>query len=311
LNVRAPGKVVLWGEYAVLTGAPAAVMAVNRYAAVDLKPGARHTRFSSKGFLTPGVYKADDRFCRAPTAAMAETVLRECGYTNYPIPFELLSDTRAFFADNGAKLGIGSSAALCTATYVAFCRLLELPASEQGAIAAHRAFQGGKGSGLDVAASWHGGVIRYENGAGTPWTWPADLHWRIIWTGTSASTLDSLGDFSAWRRQGNLSILDDLQQSCTALFEEFDLEGLHSYCSQLQALDADANLNIFTPGHQRLATIASAQGLVYKPCGAGGGDIGFACGDDVDALEAFAAAAATEQFVPLDLEIANHGVRAG
>jgi phosphomevalonate kinase len=311
LIVRAPGKVVLWGEYAVLADAPAAVMAVDRYAQVSLTPGGSYTRFTSRGFLTPGVYKADDRFCGAPCAAMAETVLSHFGNSRYPQPFSLCSDTSAFYSDGGAKLGIGSSAAVCNATYTALCRLLDQPASEAEAIQIHRTFQRGKGSGLDVAASWHGGVIRYQSGHSSSWQWPASLHWRVVWTGTSASTVSSLGDFNSWRQQGDQQELIELAALSSALFDNPDLTHLQAYCDQLEALDNAAQLNIFTPEHRRLATIAQQHGLVYKPCGAGGGDIGLACADDPQALDAFAAAAKHQQFVPLHLEIASHGVRAG
>lgn len=313
MKVQAPGKVVLWGEYAVLTGAPAAVMAVNRFAEVSLRPTTGHTRFSSRGFLTPGVYKADNTFCRAPTARMAETVLTHLGHSRYPQAFSLRSDTRAFFAGDGRKLGIGSSAALCTATYVALCKLLEQPASEAQAMDIHRQFQGGSGSGLDVSASWHGGVICFNNGRGAAWQWPADLHWRIVWSGVSAPTVSTLGSFKQWREQNGEDPLEliELQSLCKDLFNAPTLANLQHYCTALTALDEAAQLNIFTPEHQRLAKIAHTHGLVYKPCGAGGGDIGLACGADPQAINAFTVAAKAEQFVPLDLEIASHGVRAG
>ena len=38
IRARAPGKVVALGEYAVLEGAPALVLAVDRYAAATIAP---------------------------------------------------------------------------------------------------------------------------------------------------------------------------------------------------------------------------------------------------------------------------------
>ena len=38
IEYSAPGKAVVWGEYAVLEGAPALVMAVNRYATARVEP---------------------------------------------------------------------------------------------------------------------------------------------------------------------------------------------------------------------------------------------------------------------------------
>ncbi len=317
MTVKAPGKVVLWGEYAVLAGAPAAVMAVNRYAEVKLTPTTAYTLFSSQGFLTPSVYKADDQFCHAPAAQIAETVLAYLGHNRYPDRFSLCSDTTPFFAEDGRKLGIGSSAALCTATYVALCRWLDVTADVPQAIEVHRQLQGGKGSGLDVAAAWHGGVIRYEQLKGSAWAWPERLYWSVIWTGVSATTVSALGNFQTWRRQAAQDansneprVLDDLKSLCLILFDAPSVENMGDYVACLRAFDTAARLNIFTPEHQRLAKIATTHGLVYKPCGAGGGDIGLVCGEDPQAVAAFTDAARAEQFVPLDLEIASHGVRA-
>ena len=58
-EVLAPGKLVLIGEYAVLDGAPAAVLAINRGVRCEIRPGA--------GIITPD---GDTRFV-APALAGA------------------------------------------------------------------------------------------------------------------------------------------------------------------------------------------------------------------------------------------------
>ena len=302
---------MLWGEYAVLNGAPAAVMAVNRFAEVALNTNKDHWQFHSKGFLAPGLYTQHAAFNHTPAAAMAEVILKYWGLDEYPAHFALCSDSTDFFYHNGHKLGIGSSAAICAATYLALAELLQKPASMAEALAIHRSFQGNQGSGLDVACSWQGGVIRFQAGECVAMTWPNDIHWKVIWTGAVAQTQDSLNTFSQWQANADLSALHALSQASLSLCDGgFDLSKLSDYANTLRAFDEAARLNIFTPQHERLATIASTHGLVYKPCGAGGGDIGLACGDDVTELEAFQSAAAAEHFVPLDLEIAPHGVKA-
>ena len=250
-------------------------------------------------------------FNKAPAAALVEAVLRHWGYDELPTPFNVHTDSSEFYAAGGAKLGIGSSAAVCTATYAALAELLQIETSVEQAMAVHRQFQGGRGSGLDVAASWHGGVIHFQDGVSRPARWPADMHWRIVWSGASASTAAALDTFKQWQGRAETDALAALCASSTALCDApFNLSALDDYGRCLRALDQAAGLNIFTPQHERLATIASAHGLVYKPCGAGGGDIGIACGADPAALLAFQDAAAAEQFVPLNLEIAAHGVKA-
>ena len=306
----APGKVVLWGEYAVLTGAPAGVMAVDRYAHVHLEPRRQDWLFTSAGFVTPGLRKAGADFSDEPAAGIAQLILQNWDYQALPVPFGLHSDTAAFYLQGNTKLGIGSSAALCTVTYRVLADLLNRPASLAEAIAMHRAFQASKGSGLDVAASWHGGVIRFQNGEAQPQLWPEDLSWQVVFTGTSASTSTRVASFSQWLREHDPAPVRDLAQCSEALCAApGNLHAWHAYVAALAGLDRTAGLNIYTAPHNRLARLASEHDLVYKPCGAGGGDIGIALGTDSEALQRFASAADALHFVPLDMEIAANGVR--
>jgi D-serine dehydratase len=50
--------------------------------------------------------------------------------------------------------------------------------------------------------------------------------------------------------------------------------------------------------------------LVYKPCGAGGGDIGIAFGFEPEALNRFCQQVTTLKFINLDMEMALNGVKA-
>ena len=312
---RAPGKIVLWGEYAVLAGAPAAVAAVDRYANVELTPATDSWSFVSTGFLTPGVHNFSGQFTDAPSASMAEHVLRHFGLDALPAAFSLLSDTARFFhqpeknTSKPGKYGLGSSAAVCTATYCALADLLDRNTQLDEAISIHRAFQNGKGSGLDVAASWQGGYIQFHQGDVQPQRWPENLHWQAVWTGASAATDTALGHFSQWQAAADTTPLQQLVEASKLLCETPSMDNLSSYTRSLGGLDKAAQLNIFTPAHQRLATIAHAHHLIYKPCGAGGGDIGIAVGEDTDALQQFCTQAAAQNFVPLNLEIAPHGVQ--
>lgn len=127
---RAPGKLVLSGAYSVLTGAPALVVAVDRYALADSARAA--------SFLTPEVQAALGD--RAP-------------------PWFDASELR----DGDKKLGLGSSAAILVASLAALELATDPALSDDAlcarvyerALVAHRAAQGG-GSGVDVAASQRG-----------------------------------------------------------------------------------------------------------------------------------------------------------
>jgi phosphomevalonate kinase len=153
LKARAPGKVVLSGAYAVLRGAPALVSAVTCYAEADTS--------RPPEFVTPEV----------------DVALRELG-TEAVAPWFDASALRA----RGAKLGLGSSAAILVASLGAL--LAESPnlggsgpdhdspdhdspdhdvdewrrRVYERALRAHRLAQGG-GSGIDVAAAALGGTL--------------------------------------------------------------------------------------------------------------------------------------------------------
>jgi phosphomevalonate kinase len=135
------------------------------------------------------------------------------------------------------------------------------------------------------------------------------LHWQVIFSGKSAGTKDHIASFDAWRQKANNTPLDHLVKASTALCAKPPrLAELAHYCEVLKSFDAAANLNIFTHEHTRLGTLAAASGVLYKPCGAGGGDIGIGFSDDPDALAVFRQRAAENGFLPLDLEMASHGV---
>jgi phosphomevalonate kinase len=180
------------------------------------------------------------------------------------------------------------------------------------AIEIHRTWQGGKGSGLDVASCWSGGVIRFQNATAEAALWPSELSWQLVWSGASAATTDHITRFDDWRESGDVEPLNQLsklsQQLCTAP----NLSRLAAYQQALMDLDNSADLKIFSSEHQELVKIAGSIGLVYKPCGAGGGDIGIAFADHTQRpsiLEDFRAAATAAGFYCPTLEMAQHGVR--
>ena len=311
-TVSAPGKVVLWGEYAVLVGAPAGVLALNSEARVSLTPSAdANWHFSSEGLPSTPSKTAAEALPNSPQSTFVALTLKHWGYEQLAAcgpPLRIHTDSAAFYA-NGQKLGLGSSAAVCTATYYALCDLTDRRATVEEALALHRQWQGGKGSGLDVATVWQGGYVHFQNGQARRATLPDGLHWQVIYSGTSASTRDHIGHFEQWRQQGDTPALTDLATLSHALCEDgLTLTRLSDYHKALMALDQAAILNIFTQEHARLGKLAAASGVLYKPCGAGGGDIGIAFADDPEGLANFRQQAAADGFLPLDLEMATHGV---
>ena len=81
------------------------------------------------------------------------------------------------------------------------------------------------------------------------------------------------------------------------------------YADSLQSLGELAGIDIYSAPHRKLAALAIDNGLVYKPCGAGGGDLGAvmsACGRSLDR---FVSQASASGCPPVDISIHPDGVR--
>ena len=77
----------------------------------------------------------------------------------------------------------------------------------------------------------------------------------------------------------------------------------------LQMLGEASGADILSEPHRRLRELAGRRDVVYKPCGAGGGDIGIGMSRDPDALAEFRADLCAENFQSLSLSMDRKGVR--
>jgi len=68
-------------------------------------------------------------------------------------------------------------------------------------------------------------------------------------------------------------------------------------------------VDLVTAAHRQIGELAGKMGLAYKVSGAGGGDVGIACGLDADALRAFGASASTSGFQIVPLKLDEQGLR--
>ncbi len=271
----APGKIVLSGEYAVLDGAPAISMAIDRRAVVTLADSPD----GQCGLTTPG-FSGEGRY---------RIVDAVCGGSRPAKHIEL--DTRAF-ADDGNKTGIGSSAAL-TVALIAGLNKSEDVLNE--ALLAHRALQGGAGSGVDVATAVQGGLIEFEMRSQqcTPLAWPSGLFMRVIWTGVPISTAAKLEKLAAQTARPSRSALSLAAPRMAEAWRTGNVDQIMTeyipYIGVLRQFSVDHDLGIFDAGHDQLTDAAIPGGLVYKPAGAGGGDIGILFGRNEAELDAFVA----------------------
>src|SRR5262245_17577973 len=238
-------------------------------------------------------------------------------------PWRGCLDSAPFFA-GGSKLGLGSSAAALCAWAGAFRRHAGAPpATVAELIELHRAFQGGRGSGLDVAASYAGGAIEYRlERSGQPQIGsvrlPNSVGFAGIFAGRSASTPVLVAHYRGWGRQhpdqaaAMLAGLTRVAEAgCAAARGDNGValvEAIAEYGRALQNLGSAIGAEIVTAEHRRIGEHARRHGVAYKVSGAGGGDLGLACALDRDALAAFGRAIGAEGFKVIDVRPATRGL---
>ena len=81
-----------------------------------------------------------------------------------------------------------------------------------------------------------------------------------------------------------------------------------SFVERLADFSAVYDLDVFGGGHSTLLEVAAKQGLVYKPCGAGGGDVGVVLGDSAGCIANFTERAVNMGFKLLDLDLGGTDV---
>ncbi|MBV70922.1 MAG: hypothetical protein CMH52_06180 [Myxococcales bacterium] len=303
---QAPGKIILFGEYAVLDGYDALVIAVDRYVQTRSRPG--QTLQVDAG-----------RFGRYPTSSQGaelpfiDDVIMQLGLEKGL--FELTST--GFECDQG-KLGLGSSAASTVSFVGAVLASLDRAVTPENvykiAQTSHRRVQG-LGSGTDVAASSIGGSLWY-NWDGRPGgrfshdqrvetdfgiahltsiTSPIESV-LTVWTGQPASTRRLVEAVHTHRESKVYShCMAQLGDSAVTGYAGWT-QGQRSQLMGAMEMANDAALTLsqltcvplWTDTHQKLSDYVGDRGRV-KMTGAGGGDLTWVLGSTLDiehALEA-------------------------
>ena len=214
-RARAPGKIILSGEHAVVYGAPAIVCAIRRYTTVGFAPLHRSRTIrtalsgisAGKHYRTAALHrlkdKLDQRFEQYSRGERAvQNILRRPddlviyslatlfqhlpmpGFSenrHLPVPGRLSSHSELPL---GA--GMGSSAAATAATLVLYEHLLGRPMSAQQRFERVRfceRLQHGKGSAIDAAATVYGGLQTLQDGSPTPLATALGDGWYWILSG--------------------------------------------------------------------------------------------------------------------------------
>ncbi len=352
IQAKAPGKLFIAGEYAVVNhGFPSILVAVNRFITVSIEECREEGSIISRQYAHLPlkwkrvgnqfiIEKRDNPFhyileaisiCEEYALALG----RSLKIYNLRVDSELDSQ-------EGAKYGLGSSAAVTVATVRALFRLYEIEEDDltiyKLACLAHMKL-GSNGSFGDLAASSVTGWIAYQcfdrvavlakrNVLSLPdllaEEWPSllirrlepltDYKLLIAWTQSPASTPSLVDRISQtvdplfYER-----FLQESRQLVTTMIKAFDENDgkqaaamLKSNRSLLKAL----NPSIETPDLTRLIDIASPYGAA-KTSGAGGGDCGIVLVDEKTDIEPLIKAWHEADIICLNLTVYDKGVTAG
>ena len=330
ITAKAPGKLYIAGEYAVVeNGYPAILVALNQFVTCSIKVSPADTgRIISEQYHENSllwrrqgdkmvVDQRDNPFAYILSAISVTEEYARSLDRQLQI-YDIYIDSQLDSA-NGKKYGLGSSAAVTVATVKALCLFYDLPVDKDKlfklAAIAHFAVQG-NGSLGDVAASVYGGWIAY-----LPWpdlkieslTAPANLQLLIGWTGSPASTsrlVDKISLFKARQQDKYHHFLEESKACIQRMIEGFhqaDLDVIKREIRKnrelLKNLGANSGVQIETPILHELCRIAEDFGGAAKTSGAGGGDCGIVAIDGHADLDGLLAAWQTKKIEQLPLAV--------
>jgi phosphomevalonate kinase len=292
----------------------------------------QNNKVCSLGNISPDVTSKLNFF-----SATVEVAARYLQNTSTSIaPAKINLDTGDFFLEKtGEKLGLGSSAALTIGLLGAllayagktilhdkdYLQLFNL------AVRAHRAAQGNLGSGIDIAASAFGGVVQYRvnlHSAGQKpeiarLHFPGELRMLIVWTGKSASTKEFVNCVNVFREKKPHdfnSIMGGMTEISSAGCEAlktgktaFFLEIVRQYYQKMDELGKRCDIPIISAEHRRIAGIVQSNGAVYKPSGAGGGDLGIAFGLSREVIKNCGTELGKAGFKTIDIRTVSNGIQ--
>ncbi len=310
--LSAPCKLFLSGEYAVLWGGVARVLAVGPRAAAlvrardDRKVEVLTEEERLLGICTPlGVRWDGEETAGVRFAARAvDVVYRAHGRESLGLSLALAPSAHA---PSGQKLGKGTSARTAVLAVEAAAAVLGVQPSLPLALLAHAEAQGGKGSGADVVACAVGGLVRYRR-------WPVErvasgerplqvavrdtgpvdvvrtgLSVRFLsyaFAGQSAGTPQLIAQaeaaLDAAARAAFVTESDVLGEALEEALRSGRFSAIREACQGLQQL-LSSLAKVQTPALERILALARSLGSTGKVSGAGGGDGCLLLSEDAEA----------------------------
>lgn len=280
VTASAPGKLMLYGEHAVVYGSPCIVTAVDQRVRVSVEPnGVGEIHVCSPNVGLDEYHKKLERLGKddVPKSTLFVEHLVKRVYLKYKLTKGIRISTASDFS---TQFGFGSSAAVVAALSFALNAYFKLKMSIEDIF--EIAYQAvldvqGVGSGFDVAASVYGGTIYYV----TPGTiieniFEENLPMVVGYTGVKADTPTLVRQVAELRRNEEWvdSIFGDIKDLVNEAREQFvrqDFRQLGKLMNRNQKLLS--TLNVSSVELERLIKAANDNGAYgAKLSGAGGGD---------------------------------------
>ena len=322
----APGKIFLSGEYLALEGSLSTLLATKQRAKIIIEQSKCSTNVLyslplDKSFAFDVNDSFDIEWLDEHPMEMGLFIEKAIILMQIkPVMTKFTIDTTDFYSQR-RKIGIGSSSAISAALIKAINKYFHIEQTNEmiidSALSLHHTKQNSLGSGLDViASSLDSGLIECDikKAKQKKWTnllWPSDLLIMGVITNEQSDTkkmierylrghINNKEFFLALKTDAD-RILKKLSLSWKSKDSESILALMKQYNVLMQQLDEKYQLGLYTKEHQTLANLTSESGLLYKPSGAGGGDLGLILTNNEMRLKQIVAKLKDNNFQTLDL----------
>lgn len=316
ITASAPGKLMLFGEHAVVYGHPCIVTAVDQRVRVSVEPnGEGEIHVQSPNVGLDEYHKKVNKLGQddVPKSMSFVEHLVKRFYGEHQIKHGIRISTESDFS---TQFGFGSSAAVVVALTRALAKYFDITMGNKEIF--EMAYQAvldvqGVGSGFDVAASVYGGTLYYVTpGSIIEKIGEGDLPLLVGYTGVKADTPTLIRQVAELKRnegwvEAVFGDITDLVNRAKILFMKQDFAQLGKLMNKNQKLLA--TLNVSSVELDKLIKASKEAGAYgAKLSGAGGGDCMIAF-IDPDNKKKVADAVKQVQGVWMNVETGAEGVR--
>ena len=220
---------------------------------------------------------------------------------------EKFSINSSDFFEDGTKIGIGSSSAISVAIARAMNKYFKLNLDNQKLLSTsleiHNHYQNNNGSGLDVLSSFYGfPVIECSKSKDNDFKWkqlsiPDEIKIKFVKGSVSADTKEMIKKYSLGKLENEhffLEISKEMRESLSELSQAFKenkilsiLSAIKKYSTLMIEMDNTLGIGVYTDKDKEISILAEKEGLLYKPSGAGGGDLGIIIGERDNLINEF------------------------